>query len=103
MVWKAKTLVLGVTEGLLDQLRDVGVGEAVIDVRGLTAGLDDLGASQQREVPTDGALRLSQGLNKSGHTALTLNQQQDKLHSDGFRQGLEDLADPSQIVWVGMF
>jgi hypothetical protein len=103
MVWKAKTLVLGVTEGLLDQLRDVGVGEAVIDVRGLAAGLDDLGASQQREVPADGALRLSQGFNKSGHTALAPNQQQDKLHPDGFRQGLEDLADPSQVAWVGMF
>jgi hypothetical protein len=103
MVWKTKTFVLGVTEGLLDQLGDVGIGEAIVDVRGRAAGLDDLSAAQQREMPTDGALRLSQGLNKSGHTKLAPNQQQDKLHPDGFRQGLEDLADPCQVAWVGMF
>ena len=103
MVWKLEALVLGVTEGLLDQLGDVGVGEAIVDVRGLAAGFDDLGAAQHREVPADSALRLRQGLDEPGDTAFALNQQQDKLHPDRFRQGLEDLADPSQVAWAGMF
>jgi hypothetical protein len=100
---EGKTLVLSVTEGLLDQLRGVGVGEAVIDVRGLSAGLDDLGAAQQREVPADRALRLSQGLDEPGHTTLARNQQQDQPHPDRFRQGPEDPSDPRQIVCTWSF
>ncbi|WP_225430155.1 hypothetical protein [Deinococcus detaillensis] len=51
----------------------------------------------------DGALRLPQGVDESGYTAFALKQQQNELHPDGFGQGLEDLGDPRQVAWIGMF
>ena len=103
MVRKTEPLVLGMAERLMDELRDVGAGQAVVDVCSLPPGPDDLGASQESEMTADGALRLLQRADQFGHTALALKQKKDELDPDRFGEGLEDFADPCEIVWIGSF
>jgi hypothetical protein len=84
VVCQAQPLVLGMAEGLLDELRDVGVRESVIHMRRFPAGLDHLGLPEQAQMAADGALGLVQSLDQLRDTSFPVNQQQHQLDTDGF-------------------
>lgn len=101
VVRQSKTSVLGVAERLLEELRHVCICKVIVDMGGFAARLDHRGTSQHSEMPTDSALRLLQGLNQRGNTALSRDQQQDKLNPDWFGKRLEDLAHLLKIICLG--
>ena len=89
VIWQAEALVLGLAERLIDELCDVGAGQAVVDVSRLAAGPDHFGISQKSEVTADSAVCLLQCSDQFGHAALALYQKQDKLDPDRFGEGLK--------------
>jgi hypothetical protein len=70
MIRKVQSGVLGVTEGFLEQGDEVGVGQPVVDVRAVPAGLHKVSVAQGAEVTADGALGELEGVHEGGDAQL---------------------------------
>lgn len=101
MIREVQAGVLGVTEGFLEQRDEVGVGEPVVDVGAVPAGLDEPGVAQGAEVTADGALGELEGIHEGGDAQFAGDEAQQDLDADGFGEGFEEGGDVPKVVRVG--
>lgn len=92
--------MVGVREGVVDELADMVVGEPVVDVFAVAAALDEAGLAQRLEALADGR-KVRLGVGELADTTLAVSELAEDLEALSIGERAKEIGGPLEALRVG--